>query len=178
MPPRFTLIPEVYLLLLKGKNIFMLRRFQTGYEDGKYGLIAGHVDGNETAMAAILREAKEEAGITLHQNDLQLVHVMHRMSADRSHERMGLFFATQKWQGDPRNTEPHKCDDMRWVPINALPSNTITYIRQAIAHYRKQVPYSENGWDQPSIEGGKPIPTFRIASRNPAGTGAITSCSR
>ena len=46
---RFKLIVDVHLLLIKDGKIVLLKRANTGYEDGKYGLIAGHADGNETA---------------------------------------------------------------------------------------------------------------------------------
>ena len=39
---RFKLIPSVHLFLVQGQNILLLRRFNTGYEDGKYSVIAGH----------------------------------------------------------------------------------------------------------------------------------------
>src|SRR3989338_3830927 len=61
---RFKLIPEVYLVLVRDKKVLLSRRFQTGYEDGNYSMIAGHADGNETMREALAREAKEEAEIT------------------------------------------------------------------------------------------------------------------
>ena len=49
IPPekRFKLILSVYLILVKDGKTLLLRRTNTGYEDGNYGLVAGHVDGNE-----------------------------------------------------------------------------------------------------------------------------------
>ena len=44
---RFKLIVAVHLFLLRNDEIILLRRFNTGYEDGNYSLIAGHIDGNE-----------------------------------------------------------------------------------------------------------------------------------
>ena len=141
--PRFRLIPEVYLLLLERDRILLLRRYRTGYEDGNYGLIAGHVDGNEPASAAMVREASEEAGVTIAPAALELCHVMHRRS-DR--ESVGFFFRCRRWSGEPYNREPHKCDDLRWFPTAALPGNTIPYVRQAITLSLAGRPYSEFGW--------------------------------
>ena len=67
---RFKLVPETHLLLVQGDRILLLRRCNTGYEDGKYSVIAGHMDGAETAREAICREAEEEAGIELTPDDL------------------------------------------------------------------------------------------------------------
>lgn len=140
---RFKLIISIYLFLIKDNKILLLRRYNTGYEDGNYGLPAGHLEDNESAAQALCREVKEETSIRLKPQDLKLVHVMHRKESDN---RIDLFFITKSYQGIPKNSEPEKCDDINWFPINHLPPNTIPYIRQAIEGYFKNVFYSESGW--------------------------------
>jgi 8-oxo-dGTP pyrophosphatase MutT (NUDIX family) len=56
MKERFKLIAAVYVLFVRDGMVLMLRRANTGYEDGNYGLVAGHVDGNETLKEAAIRE--------------------------------------------------------------------------------------------------------------------------
>lgn len=140
---RFKLIAEVYLVLIRDGQVLMLRRFNTGYEDGKYSLVAGHVDGEEAFSAAMAREAAEEAGLTLDPQSLALVHVMHRRSDS---ERVGFFFQAHAWPNEPVNREPHKCDDLSWFPLDALPANTIPYIRVALENVLAGRGYSEFGW--------------------------------
>jgi len=62
---RFTYIGSSYLFLIKDNKILLQRRFQTGFQDGNYGVPAGHLDGNETAREGCIREIKEEIGIDL-----------------------------------------------------------------------------------------------------------------
>lgn len=142
---RFKLIPSVYIILMKEDSILLLRRFNTGYEDGKYGLVAGHVDGGETMTNAMIREAKEEADINLDPSDLSLVLTMHRWCGD--HERIDLFFGANKWSGDIKNIESDKCDDLSWFPVKKLPENIISYIREAISCYLRGEKYCEFGWN-------------------------------
>ena len=143
---RFKLIPSVYALFIKNKKILLLRRFQTGFEDGKYGLVAGHADGGETMRNAMAREALEEAGVKLKPDNLELVLTMHRWHGD--HERIDLFFVAKDWKGEIKNMEPNKCDDLSWFPLNNLPLNTIPYIRSAIDCYLNGQKYIEFGWPE------------------------------
>ncbi|MBI1200035.1 MAG: NUDIX domain-containing protein [Phenylobacterium sp.] len=140
---RFKLIPEVYLVLEREGRVLMSRRFNTGYEDGKYSLVAGHVDGGETFREAMAREAMEEAGLAIDPDALSLVHVMHRRSEE---ERAGFFFRAAAWRGEPVNREPDKCDDLAWFPVGAWPDSTIPYIRAALDHLFAGRGYCEFGW--------------------------------
>lgn len=143
---RFKLIPEVYLVLVRNDKILLSRRFQTGYEDGNYSMVAGHAEAGETMREAIFREAKEEAGINIDLQRLEHVLTMHRWCGD--HERIGLYFRTSTWKGEIRNLEPSKCDDLSWFPMNQLPQNTIPYIQTAISCYVKRATHCEVGWNK------------------------------
>lgn len=140
----FKFISAVHLFLIKDGKVLLLRRFNTGYEDGNYSVPAGHIDGNERATQAMVREAREEVGIMINQNDLKMVHVMHRKKS--MEERIDFFFVADKWQGNPKIMEPHKCDDLSWVPIDRLPQNVIPYVRTAVENYRNNTLFSEFGW--------------------------------
>ena len=141
--PRFTMVVAVHLLLIKDKQLLMSRRFKTGYQDGNYSLPAGHVDADESCLTAIVREVREEIGLNLQKENLKFAHVVHRFE-DR--ESIDFFFSCDKWQGEPQNTEPNKCDDLRWFPLNKLPENTVPYIKKCVEKYLKKEQYSELGF--------------------------------
>ena len=140
---RFTLRCAVYLFLIKDNKLFLLRRKNTGWEDGKYGVPAGHLEINETISQAIVREAKEEAGIEINTQNLTLVHVMHRKS---NFDYIDLFFITKKWIGEPMSAEKNKADDAQWFSINDFPENTLSHIKVAFDNYKNNITFSEFGF--------------------------------
>lgn len=140
MKARFQMTVAAYLFLIQDGNILLLRRYNTGYEDGNYSVIAGHLDGGETVQQAICREAQEEGGLRLDAQNIEIVHVMHRQGVGG--ERIDYFCIAKRWESEPMNYEPHKCDDLSWFPLTSLPENTIPYIRAAIEHFQKQRPFS------------------------------------
>lgn len=94
---RFKLYSATYLILIKDKKILLLKRLNTGWQDGNYSLISGHLDGKETVTESMARETKEESGININPEDLKVTHTMHRISHDR--EYVDFFLTTTKWQG-------------------------------------------------------------------------------
>ena len=142
MPPRrFLVRVAVYLMLIKNNKILLARRFNVDWMNGKYSLIAGHIEGNESVSQAIIREAREEAGIKIRKSNLEPATVIHRMSPD--HEYIDFFFVCKKWIGSPTIIEPEKCDDMSWFSLNDLPKNLLPYIREAISNYQNKISFSE-----------------------------------
>ena len=133
----------VHLLLIRSRKVLLLRRHATGYMDGYYSLPAGHLDGGETVRKAGVREAREEIGVEIDPADMTFACVFHRHEDE---ERVDFFLHVYKWDGNPVNAEPRKCDDVRWVDIDSLPLNTIPYIKRAIEDVQEGIMYEEFGW--------------------------------
>lgn len=105
---------------------------------------AGHLDGGETAREGGAREIREEIGLEIKPEDMNVVHVMFRKS-DTS-ERIDFFMTASSYIGEITNMEPHKCDDLQFFPLDNLPENIVDYVKVAIENYRKGITYSEYGW--------------------------------
>ena len=160
--PRMTFPVAVHLFLIKDNKILLLRRFNTGYEDGNYSVVAGHIDGGEDVFSAMIREAKEEAGIDVVLENLEIVQVMHRKKENE--ERIDYFFKCEKWNGTIEIIEPDKCDEFVWVELDKLPKNTVNYVNEAINNYKKNIKFSLYGWKKiqaPHVE----IETSRLILR-------------
>ena len=142
MPARFPV--TVHVFFVRDRRVLLLRRFRTGYEDGKYSVPAGHLDGDETVVQAAVREVREETGLTLAAADVRVAGSMHRKSGD---ERVDFFVIVSRWTGEPMNCEPEKCDDLRFFPLDALPGNTIPYVRRALENsLAGSLWFEEFGW--------------------------------
>ena len=142
---RFKLHSAVHLLLIRHGKILLIRRANTGFEDGNYSVPAGHLNGGESVTVAMAREACEEACLIVDPTQFVVVHVMNRRARDG--ERVDFFLTVNGEVGEPKNGEPHKCDDMRWYPLHEMPQNTVLNLRQAIDCYQKGIFYSEFGWN-------------------------------
>jgi 8-oxo-dGTP pyrophosphatase MutT (NUDIX family) len=147
MKERYKYIAAVYLILQKENKILLLKRANTGYEDGNYSMVAGHMDGNETIKQAIIREAKEEAGITIEEQNIEIATFLHRKSVPEDQpERMDFFLKCENWTGDVTNIEQDKCSELSWYDLDNLPSNVIPCVRQAIENYKEGIVFYEYGW--------------------------------
>jgi 8-oxo-dGTP diphosphatase len=140
---RFKLTGDVHLLLLNGDKLLFGRRQNTGFEDGAYHLPSGHLETGESVVQALIREAKEEVGVTIAAKDVEFSHVMHNSS---SGGRAAFFFSVRHWEGTPENREPEKCGELRWFPLSALPDHLIGYCGSALTHIAAGRPFSVYGW--------------------------------
>ncbi len=145
MLDRFQITPAVYLLLFRGEQVLLLLRQNTGYEDGNYSVPAGHHDGGQSLTSAAVRELQEETGLIVTADDLHFGTVMHRVKQS-GEERVDFFFVVDRWQGEPKNLEPEKCGDLRFLPVSELPTNTIPFVVEGIQAVLAGRPYVECGW--------------------------------
>jgi 8-oxo-dGTP diphosphatase len=142
---RFSMPCAVHVFLRRDDEVLLLRRANTGYEDGKYSVIAGHLDGNEEVLAAAVRETREEAGIELTSEHVRVVGVMHRKAGD---ERIDFFVEAWQWSGEVTNAEAHKCAGLDWYPLDELPADVIPYVRRALENYRDGTWFDSYGWQR------------------------------
>jgi 8-oxo-dGTP pyrophosphatase MutT (NUDIX family) len=144
-PQRASVRAAVYLILRQEEQVLLARRYNTGFQDGNYSLVAGHVEADESLTAALIREAHEEAGITLAPTQVEFVHLLHRKSDDDL-IYFDFFFVAYEWMGVVVNCEPQRCDDLRWFPMSALPANLVDYVRDVLASLAHGTRLSESGW--------------------------------
>lgn len=144
---KYKLVPASYLILRNGNQVLLLKRANTGYEDGKYSMVAGHVEDGETFTDTAIREGLEEAGIRIYPEDLKVAHVLQRRYGEGPLEqRIDVFFTADNWVGKIVNNEPHKCEALDWFDLDNLPENVIPYIKHVLECVKKGVSYSEFGW--------------------------------
>jgi len=143
--PHFKSYVAVYLLLENSNgDILFSQRHNTGFKDGYWSLVAGHLDGGEDAKQALIREAKEEAGITIQSTDLLHVHTQHRLTPDR--EYIDLYFSCNKWQGEITNMEPNKCSGLAFHSLENLQIPLVEYLPSVLQEWKNGSSYSSYGF--------------------------------
>ena len=128
-----------------GKVLLGLRHPDAAFAASTHHFLAGHCE-QESAIACLIREAQEEAGVAIVPADLELVHVVHLVDHPGGQPRMGLVFRAQKWTGTPEVREPDRCVSWGWWPSDALPDKIVPYTRAAIEGIRAGRLYTELGW--------------------------------
>jgi 8-oxo-dGTP diphosphatase len=143
---RATYHAAVHVIPVRGEEILLSQRYNTGFGDGFYSFIAGHVEAGESVTDTAVREAREEANITLTREDLDFAHVLHRRSKDGL-VYIDFFFTVAHWQGTPAILEPDRCSELRWAACDALPEKTLPYIYHIVQSiFVERSTFSEFGW--------------------------------
>lgn len=135
---------SVHLLFYQNDQILLLKRKNTGFEDGNWSVVAGKIDPDEDMLTSVQREAKEEIGVTVNRDDIKVCGVLHRLSGPLNW--VDFFVEIKNWSGTPFNAEPDKCSALEWFPLNGLPDHTIPYVRHAINKDQSSMWYDSDGW--------------------------------
>ena len=142
---RFKLFPFVAVMLKKDNKIVLTKRKKSGWGKGEYALPGGGVDGNETIRTACAREVKEELGVIVKEEDLQVLHVMHGIGKNDI-ETIGFFLQTEKWDVEPKNMEPNLHEFIDWYDLDNLPENIVSELKLVLEKISNNEIYSEYGW--------------------------------
>ena len=134
-----------HTFLLRSGSVLLARRCNTGFEDGNYGPVGGHLEGGESIKQTAVRECREEIGVEIDPADLEMIGVTHYDSPMGG--GIDFFLCTTRWTGEPYARK--ECDNLQWCPLNELPENTVPFVRRAIKHHLQAgLWFDEIGWEQ------------------------------
>ncbi|MTB89377.1 NUDIX domain-containing protein [Aeromicrobium senzhongii] len=131
---RSLLVAAAYVILRRGDEVLLQLREGTGYRDGHWALLAGHVDPGESVHEAAVREAYEEAGVTIDPADLHPLTALHRFErgGPQVEQRLDAIFEVTRWSGEAGLQEADKAAEMGWFPLDDLPEPTVPHERDVL----------------------------------------------
>ncbi len=135
-------LSSIYLIIRNDKQqILLQRREGTKLWPGFLALPAGHIDEGENAYEALVREAKEELGITIKIEDIVDTFVVNRKNKSLP-PYYDVYFEISKYLGNISIMEPEKCSELVWADIENLPDDIIDFEKEAIDNNLKGIKFS------------------------------------
>lgn len=132
---RSLVVAAAYVVLRRpgpaGDEVLLQHRAGTGYMDGFWATVAGHVDPGESVHEAAVREALEEVGVVVDVAALRPLTALHRFErgGPQVEQRFDAFFEVTGWTGDPVLREADRADAVGWYPLTALPEPVVPHER-------------------------------------------------
>jgi 8-oxo-dGTP diphosphatase len=139
-------VVDVHLILHRSDGHILLAERAGAYGDGLLNIPGGKLEPDENVRTAAVREALEETGVIVDPADARCVAVVHHRNPS-GESRVGFFFATTQWVGDPVNTEPAKCRRLVWVDPDNPPAETIAYTAAGLHAWRSGMLVALDGWN-------------------------------
>lgn len=123
----------VHLIILQNQTVLLLKRQNTGVFDGLHALPGGKCEAHESLEVAAAREAKEELGIIVAPDQIQLLHQSITLSPTESDiTYLNSFLEIVAYGGRIRNAEPEKCAELKFYDLSKLPAHMIPFARKGL----------------------------------------------
>ena len=119
----------VHIVLRRADEIFLLRRANTGFMDGYFGLPGGHQEHGESVTEAVIRECLEETGVTPVGPEPMAVFPYN----NKGYQGFNFVFVTETWTGEPHNAESDQADHAGFHPIHRLPEPNAPWLANVLA---------------------------------------------
>lgn len=111
----------MFVAIENDKGEYLLqRRVNTGFFDGHYDLVSGHLEYDESCEECAIRETKEECGVEVSPDDLKLVATF-QSNFEPNVKYLNLIYRTKKFRGQVKIGEPDKIDEMGWYKPEDFP---------------------------------------------------------
>jgi 8-oxo-dGTP pyrophosphatase MutT (NUDIX family) len=126
-------LPGASAIVLDGERVVLIRRS----DNGRWAPVSGIVEPGEHPEQTVVREALEEAGVTIEVEGLAWVNVTEPIrypNGDVS-QYLDLTYRCRWLDGDPHAADD-EAFDARWFPLDALPpmeALNVERVRRALA---------------------------------------------
>jgi 8-oxo-dGTP diphosphatase len=121
-------------LVLQDGKVLLLQRKRPP-EAGTWSLPGGRVEFGERLEDAVVRELREELGVTVEVESL--ICVINHIVPDENAHWVAPAYRVRLVSGVPQNLEPEKTAAIEWFPLSSLPENLSISARSALAVYSK-----------------------------------------
>lgn len=115
--------------IVRDGKILLIQRLREP-EAGYWGLPGGKVDWLEPIENAVVREVREELGISLHETELLCV--ADQIDSVRETHWVALVYLASRFDGDPKLIEPHKHAASGWFSLAQMPEPLTAATRKAL----------------------------------------------
>ena len=106
-------------IIMRGGKFLMLKRAGK-HGPGTWSVPGGWQEVGETFEEAIKREVAEEVGCEI--GNLRFGAVTNNYFPEENIHSISIFTLADWVSGEPENLEPEKCEELRWVDFDTLPS--------------------------------------------------------
>ena len=98
-------------------EILFQKRQNTWFADWLYQLPSWHIEWEELFKEAFKREMKEEINIDINDDDIDIVHISHRI---RKNDRIyfDIYLKVNKYSWELKNNEIEKCSELKFINID------------------------------------------------------------
>lgn len=99
---------------------FLVLKRQGSHGEGSWSLPGGHLEFGESPEETSAREVKEETGMNIKNTRFAAVT---NDQFDIEGKHYVTWWTMSDWEsGEPKNCEPEKCTDQRWVDFDSIPT--------------------------------------------------------
>ena len=147
-PARHQVVPAVLFVLEQDGTYLLQLRRNTGVMDDLWSIPGGHVEPGEHILHTVVREAEEELGVKVEEDDIEFLGLHHYRRTDGL-DGLNLYYKITRWQGEPSNADAAHCAGIEWFAADNLPDNVNPEFHEVIA--RKPAHFALEGQYQPRI---------------------------
>lgn len=149
---RAKFLSSIYLIIENDEGKILLQRRQgTKLWPGYLALPAGHIDeGENDPYAASIREAREELGIIITEEQLQEPFVVCRRNKSLP-PYFDVYFKVTGFEGQIEIKEPEKCSELVWAAPNNLPEDVIDFEKEAMIKHQEGIDFSKTYADNEKV---------------------------